>query len=302
VLPKNPSGPPLFPTPASFWGFPESRSYTGVDTDQADQHFYGIKIGDVVATNANPAGQRPGGAPMPLIWAASDFDLMQDEEIEAVFSAHGFADLAAVQFAIGFDTTQLEYLSTAVSPGLPFGEGAFGAFTLDEGNIRFAWSSATGVSVQNYTSAYRLRFRVRMGGGKLSEALYLDAAALQPVAYSPDLIPAAVRLRFIPDLPARPREDQAEPEAQDAVLYQNRPNPFQDQTTIGFMLARDGEARLRVYDADGRLLFENSAHRAAGYHEIDVALNPARCRGLLYYELITPERVLSRKMIARSLH
>jgi hypothetical protein len=68
------------------------------------------------------------------------------------------------------------------------------------------------------------------------------------------------------------------------------------------MLARDGEARLRVYDADGRLLFENSAHRAAGYHEIDVALNPARCRGLLYYELITPERVLSRKMIARSFH
>ncbi len=302
VLPKNPSGPPLFPTPASFWGFPESRTYTGVDTDQADQHFYGIKIGDVVATNANPAGQRPGGAPMSLIWAASDFDLMQDEEIEAVFSTHGFADLAAVQFAIGFDTTQLEYLSTAVSPGLPFGEGAFGAFTLDEGNIRFAWSSATGASVQNYTSAYRLRFRVRMGGGKLSEALYLDAAALQPVAYSPDLIPAAVRLRFIPDLPARPREDQAGPEAQDAVLYQNRPNPFQDQTTIGFMLARDGEARLRVYDADGRLLFENSAHRAAGYHEIDVALNPARCRGLLYYELRTPERVLSRKMIARSFH
>ncbi|MGI9158678.1 MAG: hypothetical protein ACR2K1_02880 [Saprospiraceae bacterium] len=300
VLPKNPSGPPLFPTPASFWGFPESRSYTGVDTDQADQHFYGVKIGDVVATNANPAGQRPGSGLAPLIWAAPDSELNQDEEIEAVFHAHGFSNLAAVQFAIGFDTLQLEYLSTAVSPGLPFGEGAFGAFTLNEGNIRFAWSSATGASVQNYTAAYRLRFRVRTGGGKLSEVLQLDAAALPPVAYSPDLIPAEVRLRFIPDLPARPREDQAVQAEQDVVLYQNRPNPFKDQTTIGFMLVRAGEARLRVYNTDGRLLFENEAYRPAGYHEIDVLLEPAQGDGLLYYELRTPDCVLSRKMIARS--
>ena len=301
ALPKNPSGPPLFPTPAAFWSFPETRSYTGVASDQADQHFYGIKIGDVVATNANPAGQRPGNGPAPLIWTVSDFELNQDEEIEAVFQAHGFANFAAVQFAIGFDTLQLEYLSTAVSQGLPFGEGAFGAFTLDEGNIRFAWSSATGASVQNYTTAYRLRFRVRTGGGKLSEALQLDAAALQPVAYNPDLIPAEVRLRFIPDLPVRPREDQADPESRDAVLYQNRPNPFNDQTTIGFMLGRAGAAQLRVYNAEGSLLFENEAYRPAGYHEIDVVLGNVQ-GGLLYYELRTPDRVLSRKMIVRATH
>ncbi|MEY3249023.1 MAG: hypothetical protein RL742_1066, partial [Bacteroidota bacterium] len=83
----------------------------------------------------------------------------------------------------------------------------------------------------------------------------------------------------------------------DAVLYQNRPNPFKDQTTIGFMLGRAGAARLRVYNAEGSLLFENEAYRPAGYHEIDVVLENVQ-GGLLYYELRTPDRVLSRKMIA----
>jgi hypothetical protein len=56
-----------------------------------------------------------------------------------------------------------------------------------------------------------------------------------------------------------------------------------------------------VYNAEGSLLFENEAYRPAGYHEIDVVLGNVQ-GGLLYYELRTPDRVLSRKMIVRATH
>jgi hypothetical protein len=297
-LPVNATGQLLSPVPPNFWNFPETKTYTDINTDQI-QDFYGIKIGDVAPNYYNiSTGLRPGSALQPLIWTAFDRTLTQGEEIEVVFRSQGFTNLAAVQFALGFDPGELEYLSTVVTPGLPFNEGSFGTFTLPEGEIRFAWYSATGASVLNYTAAYRIRFRVLSGGGLLSEALSLDGEAVSPVAYASDLTPTEVRLVFLPDLPVRPREEGEEDPAPATVLYQNRPNPFVEQTTIGFMLGRDCDASLRVYDMSGRMLFENNAYRAAGYHEVDLRLESTIQRGILYYELVTPDGVLGRKMIA----
>jgi len=53
---------------------------------------------------------------------------------------------------------------------------------------------------------------------------------------------------------------------QGGFLEQNQPNPFQRRTSIGFNLAIDTDAVLRVYDVAGRLIRSLEAPRGVGDH------------------------------------
>ncbi|MBK8191706.1 MAG: T9SS type A sorting domain-containing protein [Lewinellaceae bacterium] len=79
-------------------------------------------------------------------------------------------------------------------------------------------------------------------------------------------------------------------------LLQNRPNPFSKMTTIGFVLPVQTNAQLRVYDLNGRLIQTVENNYPAGYNEEKLHLEGAS--GLLFYELITPFSVLTKRMMA----
>lgn len=81
------------------------------------------------------------------------------------------------------------------------------------------------------------------------------------------------------------------------ALAQNHPNPFNPGTVIDYSLAETTDARLSVYDLQGREV----AVLATGLHESGhhrVAFDgSALASGVYIYSLVTPEDVLSRKMI-----
>ncbi len=87
-----------------------------------------------------------------------------------------------------------------------------------------------------------------------------------------------------------------------ATLYQNRPNPARDATTIKFELAQPGAVALEVYDYAGRkirTLFEG--HADAGAEEIawniaDEAGRPLP-PGVYVYRLRTSAETLSRRLV-----
>jgi hypothetical protein len=77
-------------------------------------------------------------------------------------------------------------------------------------------------------------------------------------------------------------------------LLQNQPNPFKGQTTIGFVLPEAGEAQLRIFDVNGRLITERTKQYAAGYQEESFLLNR---EGVFYCKLTTEFGELVRKMV-----
>jgi hypothetical protein len=87
-----------------------------------------------------------------------------------------------------------------------------------------------------------------------------------------------------------------EPTTAGLQLLQNRPNPFNGETTIGFVLPENCEAQLRVFDVSGRVLFSQKKNYAAGRQEETLELVGAN--GVLWYELVTPFGILTKKMVA----
>jgi hypothetical protein len=80
-------------------------------------------------------------------------------------------------------------------------------------------------------------------------------------------------------------------------LYQNRPNPFSDDTIIPFKLSEPGEVFLNVYDLAGRMIYHMEGDFESGYNEIVIGKDDLRVTGVMYYELRAGGWKDTRKMI-----
>jgi hypothetical protein len=293
MLPINPSGQPLVPVPAGFWGFPEQLNYTNINNDQIFQDFIGIKLGDLVPANANPANK----GMKPLVWKVEDRVLEAGSEILVAFKAEDFVNIAALQLALGFDPEYLRYKEVVTHSRMPLDQSNFGTYNVAGGELRAAWFNSSARTIPNGTTVFQIRFSVLKSGLNLREVLSLDLNTLIAEAYSPELTPRNILVEFdaktaqrdiLQDVNDSPQEDQ---------LMQNEPNPFGAVTVISFKLASDCETSLSVYDASGRLLWEDRAYRKAGNQQVTFRPEEIQASGILYYTLRTPQSTLTRKML-----
>jgi hypothetical protein len=81
------------------------------------------------------------------------------------------------------------------------------------------------------------------------------------------------------------------------ALYQNQPNPFQAETSIGFRLPEASRATLRVYSATGRLVKTVVGNFAEGNNVLKLRKDELGSNGVFYYELETPKYSDRKKMI-----
>lgn len=278
----------------TFDPIPESRTLTGASGTVTDQDFFGIKVGDVDETAPADPDNLTGDAPEPLIWLLEDRVLQAGETVEAEFRVRNFTDLAAFQFALGFDPQLLQYTDMEVlDAGLPLSaDGNFGRYNIHNGELRAAYASATGATLPANTPLFKVYFTALSSGERLSELLRLDHDIIPATAFTSELERAAMHLVFTETVTS-----VQDPSALRAQLLQNRPNPFDRETVIGFVLPDAGEAQLRVLDMSGRELWRVVKQYGAGYHEEIFRPSDGYAGGILLYELRTPHGVQTRKMV-----
>ncbi len=104
---------------------------------------------------------------------------------------------------------------------------------------------------------------------------------------------AAARARYVGPPPASAGPGFA--------LLPNVPNPFSGATRFMFDLPHAGVARLEVFDAQGRRVWSQSEHRAAGRHTVEWSLRDSRGRnlapGIYNYRLAAGGQSATRKMV-----
>ncbi len=246
-----------FPNPNIPWGFPEKIILTGVSGNVPGQDFKGIKLGDVVATFANPANF---GAGEPLVLRTVDQDLHLGETITVDITADPLSDLAAFQLGLWFDPSQLQFEAIEPLSGLPLTADHFGVFNVSQGELRVAWSQESGLAIAEAVPVFRLTFSALESGTRLSETLFLEEDILPAKAYNEALAESDVLLLM------EQATTTIDPKTghPDFDLLPNRPNPFNGNTTIGFVLPEACEVQLRVFNMDGMELWRVSKTYPAG--------------------------------------
>ncbi|MDG2448372.1 MAG: T9SS type A sorting domain-containing protein, partial [Saprospiraceae bacterium] len=75
------------------------------------------------------------------------------------------------------------------------------------------------------------------------------------------------------------------------------PNPFTQSTSIGFMLAKDAEATINIFDVTGKLVKGYTGSFAKGLNTITIDKGDLNSTGVLYYTLDTKEFTSTRRMV-----
>ena len=153
-------------------------------------------------------------------------------------------------------------------------------FNVSGSNVRLSLSSRHNIA-QGQTivlSVYAERDMM------LSEMLQIENKLLQSEAYDLDnnIIPVVL---------------EAKEQIEDYTLYQNKPNPFRDNTEIRFNLANAGDVNFVFTDVNGRILKVINSEYSAGENSITIAKEDLISSGIVFYTMTCKEYTETRQMI-----
>lgn len=258
----------VFPNPGNPFqgGFPEMQTVASLQFNDLPVHdFVGIKVGDVNG-NVNPGlvSTEMADRNAPELYLE-----IPDRAVAAgeVFNLPLRTNEAIAGIQLTLEYPGLELLD--LHPGAGMATDNFAVFN-PEHSMTLSWDAGG-------FPEFALQFRAQQAGN-LRNMLRLSNRITRTEAYSVDLEIKKPVLRFGGEQVQQPG----------FALYQNRPNPFSQDTEIGFYLPEAKQVTLQVFDATGRLLSRQSAYFPAGEHAIRLDSDQIRnTTGLLYYQLET---------------
>ena len=279
-----------FPNPANPWqeAFPESRIVSNLGSNINEADFVAIKIGDVNGNvTANLLANGDDRSSNDTYYLRTDDHLYErGETVEAVFSSANENDeVQGFQFTLQFEPEILALEDIEWGQIQP---EHVNLSMVERGIITVSWNDKNRSDdfTQSELSFCSIRFKA-LSKGRLSESIGLTSRITRAEAYGFDDSVRGVALNFM-TTKVSPNE---------FYLEQNRPNPFGDQTIIGFQIPESGGVTLTIYDTNGKVVHQYQQHYAAGYNQILVDAQDIRARGLLYYKLETDQYAATKKMV-----
>lgn len=268
----------VFPNPANPWSetFPEVVNINNIPTSVLNADFVAVKVGDVnlnAITNLNTNVDERTTANWTIF--AEEKLVNKGEEVAVTFRAED-PKVLGYQFTLNFDREALEFVD--IVSNVATAEN-FGLTLLDKGAITTSWNGEAGAE-NLFTVVFRAKATTR-----ISESLSVNSRFTQAEAYGVDGSLMGVQLSFGGAL------------SSNFELYQNVPNPFNGETTIGFNLPEAGMAKLTVTDVSGRVLSSIEAEFKAGYNQVVLNSNDLPATGVLYYILETAGHTATKKLI-----
>ncbi|WP_353482190.1 GEVED domain-containing protein [Haliscomenobacter sp.] len=249
--------------------------------------FVAIKMGDVNgnASTVNGIAAAEIRSNRHLLLTAEEQAMKVDGSYEVTIRAKDLPNIQGYQFTLTYAQNLVEL------EGIEYGVAKadnFGIFK-DKGAITTSWNLNSGVSAAGNEVLFTLKLKAK-ANTKLSEVLNISSRLTPAEAYDKENESIGVKLSF----GAITSQDFA-------VLRQNKPNPFSEETSIGFYLPKATKGILSIRDSKGSLIYRVDGTYSKGENKIVLKQAELRASGVLYYTLETADFVDTKKMILLNL-
>ncbi len=278
----------VFPNPDNPFetAFPETYALEGTEEELVD--FIAVKIGDLnLDADINEfTGDASDRDLEKLTFNIADKQLHAGEKVQVDFTAENFEQINGFQFTIDFDKTNVEILDLTKAKLAGFDNKNFSLHKLEEGVVTLSWNHATFVDLRADDIVFSMIVQAK-GNIQLSEVLDISSRYTKAEAYQ-----AAGFMNI--DLVFKKEGVVATGKPE---LFQNAPNPFSQESVIGFILPEATAASLIVYDINGKVLKTVEGNFDAGYNQVLLSKNDFNTTGVLYYQLKTKTETLTKSML-----
>lgn len=274
----------IFPNTINPWQetFPE---YIDIDGNFGPTNFIGLKVGDVNGTAVPNSilGINTRTFDGTLALEIESTKVKAGETFTIDFRAKDFTNISGYQFTLGFNQTEIEFVDV-ISNLENLGLNNFGLTNLEDGVITTSWNSPKGISVDDDAILFSMKF-VAYNTIITNEMFKINSRYTVSEAYN-DADLYDVILTF----------DNKEI-LNGFELFQNTPNPFKAETTIGFNMPEAEIVTLKIYDVSGRILKLQVIEAAKGFNSVEIEKGYIQATGVLYYQLETASEITTKKMV-----
>ena len=205
--------------------------------------------------------------------------------VEIPVTANNMAQLLGYQFALQIDQNLLEVIE--IIPGdLPNMTDNNFAWKTNKGLLSTSWNQTVAGETNDNSTLFTIKAKV-LANNNITTAIQLQEDYLSSEVYIENKaaeIPNLLKVKL-----SKPINTFR--------LYQNRPNPFKRNTTIGFDLNKAQSATLRIINMNGQIIQTYQAAYTAGYHEISIPHQDLPTKGMYYYQLETVDATETKKML-----
>jgi hypothetical protein len=153
---------------------------------------------------------------------------------------------------------------------------------LKDGIITMSWNTEGNESAE-VGQVVQIRFTA-LESGNLADMLHLSSLITDAEAYTVTGEILDVKLGYTETTP-------------EFALYQNKPNPWNAQTTIGFDLPADASVKFTIFDMAGKAVKTVEGEYKKGYNAITLSVLDLPSTGVMYYRLESGEYSASKKMV-----
>jgi len=268
------------------WPFLEKIGVQNFNQSVMHNDFVAVKIGDVnnsVVLNARPDDLESRNR-KALRFVAAEQSYRAGDVVEVAFKAENFRDIVGTQFTLNFDNKALELMDVKAE-ALNIRPENLNTQLASEGRLALSWNQFDGVTVEASQPLFTLVFRATTNN-TISRTLSFSSDITKPEAYTNTLEEMKLDLEF-----------RAGQQTLAFELMQNNPNPFTDQTVIGFVLPESAPAKLTVFDVTGKVVKTLSNTFPKGYSQWVIDAEELTTAGVLFYELESNGNKAVKKMI-----
>jgi len=262
--------------------FPEKIEINNLSGTMPDLDFIAVKIGDIngSASASILAAAEDRTTTGALTIEVEDRVVKAGEIIEVAFDATDFENIEGYQFTLQYNNLELLDFIDGVAT-----EANFGFALQDRGYLVTSWHNAAATTNAANAQLFRLKFKATTSGSLLSFlAINADFTASEAYQNDGELLEVSLQAKENTLLTST------------FSLQQNTPNPFTNNTFIGFELPNAAAIELNILDMQGQIIQTKKGNYDKGQQQIEVHANELP-NGTYYYQLVTPFGVAAKKMI-----
>ena len=254
--------------------FPEKISTTCPAGSGENQHFIGIKTGDVDGSavplsNATGAADDRSGEGETATFRFVNQRYAAGADVVATLIAPELSTILGFQFTIFADPNFLELQS--VEPLLTERVAAYPA----QNQTAVSWYTHPGENTGE-RPVLTLKFKA-LRNGSLKQAIQINSAVTKAEAYNTDQKTMGVALQFV----------QPSIQSQQAVLLPVSPNPATGPVAASFFLPESAQITLSLSNLNGGSVSDLSGYYEAGWHQVQLPIG-AQVSGMYFLRLQSP--------------
>jgi len=269
--------------------FPEVYPMNSLPKTGATANFVGVKVGDVQgnAASTNVSGNNEVRSSETLYLRAEESLLKAGEEKVIDIKAKDFKEIDGYQFTLQLDNQKLEYVNVIPGKLKNLTEDNFGMTFAHEGKLTTSWN-AENVTLADDDVLFSIVVKAKEAV-TLSQGITITSTLTNAEAYNTKEDVLNVALQFT--------QNGKVVATGGFELFQNKPNPFSESSTVGFNLPEVSTASLTIFDMSGRTVKVYDGSFGKGYNEFEIRTAELGSTGVFYYRLDTPTHSGTKKMV-----